>query len=65
MHDFINFLNKTAQSGHEYVLTDENSLQCWSNNILIMTAKISDKKRQDIENANYNDYSNVDLDWRI
>ena len=65
MNEFINFLNETAQSGEEYVPTECGNIQCWHNNNLVYVSEMSDEKRQEIENANYNDYPNIELDWQM
>ena len=65
MNEFINFLNENAQNGEEYIPTEGGNIQCWYNNNLVYVAGMSDKKRQEIENANYNDYSNIELNWQM
>ena len=65
MNEFINFLNETAQNGEEYVLTECGNIQCWHNNNLVYISGMSDEKRQEIENTNYNDYSNIELNWQM
>lgn len=65
MNEFINFLNENAQYGEEYVLTEGGNIQCWHNNNLVYVSGMNDEKRQEIENTNYNDYSNIELDWQM